>query len=242
MHRLHAVVEHFVQFLGVGLAVTHAEIVVDFVGHDFPLGNHHGLDQIEVDFLAVRLEQENLFDFFAHQLGVGAQGFGQILAGILVDGLLEMGGDDRGYPVGHLVGLGLVVFLLDFARLFQGLVEFRVGGESLEVQQKLALGAMPQPFGQGFGVVCLEGFGLAYHYGLFRTEHGHGVAGGHYRFGNGRDVRVRGVQDLLGKRVVFPFAQGIGNEFLDADVLGKLVLANEGYNHPSLAGGPVRLT
>ena len=234
LHRLYSVVQHFVQFFCVGLGVPHAEIVVDFVGHDFSLGNHHGLYQVQRNLLTVGGEEQNLVHLFADQLGVGPESLGQVLAGVLVNALLEMGGNDRGNPVGHLVCLGLVVFLFNFARLFQGLKKLRVGGKSLKVQQQLALGTMAEPFGEGLGVVGLEGLGLAYHHGLFRTEHGHGIAGADDGLGDGGNVGVCGVQDLLGKRIVFPLAQGIGDELLNADVLGELVLAYQGDNHSCL--------
>jgi len=158
------------------------------------------------------------------------QRLGQVVAGVAVDGPVEVRGNGGSYPLGHLVLLGDFVFF-DFADLVQRLVELAAGVELLEFQEELALRAVAQPLGEALGVVGLEGVTLADYDDLFRREHRYRVAGGNYRVGDGGDVRVCREEDLLSERVVAPVTEGVAQEFLYALVLGEVVFADEGDNH-----------
>ena len=90
---------------------------------------------------------------------------------------------------------------------------------------------MAQPLGEGLAVVCLERFALADDDNLFGGEHGDGIAGGDDGIGDGRDVGIRGKEDLPGHRVVLAVAEGFLEELPDSSFLAEFVLADERDNH-----------
>ena len=71
---------------------------------------------------------------------------GEVAAGVLVDGLLEVRRYGRLDPFCHLVLLGLFEFF-DFAGALECLEEFASGIELVEFEEELALGIVAQPFG-----------------------------------------------------------------------------------------------
>ena len=124
--------------------------------------------------------------------------------------------------------------LFDFADFLQNLVEFRSCAEFVKIEQQLAIGGVFKPAGECLGFIGLHGVGIADDHRLFRRKHRNGAAAFHNEPGDRRNVRVGGIHDLLGKRVVLAVSKGVSQELVDLLVLGKLVFADEGENHSLL--------
>ena len=189
---VHAAVQKFIELLDVGFRVLHPEESFDFVGRDVALGDDHRLHEVEGDFFTVRCVKENFIDFFAHELGVVAERFGEVLRCSRLNRLVKMRRDNGRNPVGHFVLLRHVV-LFDFADLRKRLVEFATGEERFEVKEHLTACRMGNPFSDCFAIVGFHGFGFAYDDDLFRREHRHGIACFDDDIGDGGDVCVCGV-------------------------------------------------
>ena len=212
----------------------HPEESFNFVGGDVALGDDHRFHEVEGNLFAVRCVKENFIDFFAHELGVVAECFGEVLRCRRFYRLVEVRRDDGGNPVGHFVLLRHVV-LFDFADFRERLVEFATGEERFEVKEHFAACRMRNPLGDGLAIVCFHGLGFAYDDDLFRREHRHGIARFDDDIGDGGDVCVGGVQHLLGHRIGNPVAKSFSEEFLDSLVLAELVFADERYEHGLLS-------
>ena len=189
---IHAAVQKFVELLDVGFCVLHPEETFDFVSGDVALGDNHRFHEVEGDFFAVRCVKENLFDFFAHKLGIVTKRFGEVLRSCWLDSLVEMRWDNCRNPVGHFVLLRYVV-LFDFADLRERLVKLATGEERFKVKEHFATCRMGEPFGDCLAIVGFHGFGLAYDDDLFWREHRHGIACFDDDIGDGGYIGVGGV-------------------------------------------------
>ena len=89
-----AAVQELVQLLDVSLGILHAEESFNLVGRDIALGDDHRFHEVERNFFAVRSVEEDLFDFFAHELGIVAERFGEVLRCCRLNRLVEVRRDN----------------------------------------------------------------------------------------------------------------------------------------------------